>query len=163
MFLCFCLTFFCSILQTWRWVCEGSGSRFGLSLNNLVWLTKKQWDMIWCHLGQWLFLHHLPNRTVAPGAILLLLPPRPKSHPSMVSVHVSTLLFFSSSKWWLCYLHLLFLCSNETVQRNKIDPEENCKFAYGVYESANSPVTDRFSCLCIRSQSSAPKNKIPVA
>lgn len=110
----FCL---CSILQTWRWACEGSGCTFGQSLSKVVWIDEKQRDGMGCHLGQWLFVHHhQPGQDSCPSIILLtprpipLFPSAPVSSP-ILSGDSAT---FISSYLWDC-----------TKKPNENNPEEN--------------------------------------
>lgn len=153
-------SYLCSILQTWRWACEGSGSTFGQSLS-LVWIGEKQRDRMWCHLGQWLSIHHnLPSQDSFPRLRPSTTPP--PTPPLFLSTSLLSC-FFSRSKWWLCYIHQFFLCNHETVQRNQIETSRRrtlCIFAYSVYETVHTLQSQRdVSAFCIISRSSCPKTK----
>lgn len=127
-------------------------------------------DRMWCHLGQWLFLHHHHHHLASQGSCpsIFLLPPGPRPPPLILSTSLLPC-FFSHSKWWLCYIHQFFLYHYETVQRNQIETSLKrtlCIFAYSVcavWLCTHTPITDK--CLCLlhhitpKKKSSCPKTK----
>lgn len=154
-----------SILQTWRWACEGSGSRFGPLLSKVGvdrWQAERQDVMS----SRPVTLPPPPPPPPPPPASSGQLPQAPSFYypptptpPLFLSTSLLSC-FFCRSKWWLCYIHLFFLCNYETVQRNQIETTWRrtlCIFAYSVYETARTlqSQTDVFA-FCIISRSSCP-------
>lgn len=154
---CLSPSYLCSILQTWRWACEGSGSTFSHSLIKLMWIGEKQRDRMWCHLAI--------DSFSAPPAKSGQLPqgpsfydPRPQPDP----LHCFCPRLFSPVS---SPIHPFFFCNYKTVQSNQTETSWSrtiCIFAYSVYGTVHTlqSQTD-VSAFCIISypQSLGPKSK----
>lgn len=154
---CLSPSYLCSILQTWRWACEGSGSTFSHSLSKLMWIGEKQRDRMWCHLAIDSFSATTCQvRTVAPGSVLLR-PPTPTRPPPLFLSPSLLSCFFSHSSILLLQLRDCTKQPNRTSWSRTI-----CIFAYSVYGTVHTlqSQTD-VSAFCIISypQSLGPKTK----
>lgn len=138
---CLSPSYLCSILQTWRWACEGSGSTFSHSLIKLMWIGEKQRDRMWCHLAIDSFSATTCQvRTVAPGSVLLR-PPTPTRPPPLFLSPSLLSCFFSHSSI------LLLQLQDCTKQPNILESNYLYICIQCVWDCAHTPVTDRCVCL----------------